>query len=132
MYLIKIYLNYLQHIKKLIANEKVRHEDAAKLVMLYALHYENNSNNDTSGLIEILKKRGVSDRLVKVRPMHQQLTKLNLSFPCSLCLCYFFELMCVQMVRAVLEYGGSHARQSDLFGHQDAVVQVTKRFFKVI
>lgn len=47
-------------------NEKVRHEDAAKLVMLYALRYENHSNNDTSGLIELLKKRSVSDRLVKV------------------------------------------------------------------
>lgn len=90
---------HLQHIKKLVANEKVRDEDAAKLVMLYALHYENHSNNDTNGLIELLKKRGVSDRLVK-------------------------------MVPALLEYGGSHARQSDLFGHQDAVVQITKRFFK--
>lgn len=39
--------------------------------------------------------------------------------------------VCEQMVKSVIEYGGAHARQSDLFGHQDAVVQVTKRFFKV-
>ncbi|KAE8745228.1 hypothetical protein FOCC_FOCC008019 [Frankliniella occidentalis] len=91
--------NLLEHVRRLIANEKVRHEDAAKLVMLYALRYENHSNNDTSGLIELLKKKGVSDRLVK-------------------------------MVRTVVEYGGAHARQSDLFGHQEAVVQITKRFFK--
>ncbi|KAK3930692.1 Vacuolar protein sorting-associated protein 45 [Frankliniella fusca] len=90
---------HLQHVRRLLANEKVRHEDAAKLVMLYALRYENHSNNDTSGLIELLKKKGVSDRLVK-------------------------------MIRTLLEYGGAQARQSDLFGHQDAVVQITKRFFK--
>ncbi|XP_063231660.1 vacuolar protein sorting-associated protein 45 isoform X2 [Bacillus rossius redtenbacheri] len=30
----------------------------------------------------------------------------------------------------VLEYGGSHARQSDLFGTQDAVVKITKNIFK--
>jgi hypothetical protein len=30
-----------------------------------------------------------------------------------------------------MEYGGAHARQSDLFGTQDAVVKITKTFFKV-
>jgi hypothetical protein len=30
-----------------------------------------------------------------------------------------------------MEYGGTHARQSDLFGTQDAVVKITKTFFKV-
>ncbi|KAJ8876167.1 hypothetical protein PR048_024076 [Dryococelus australis] len=30
----------------------------------------------------------------------------------------------------VLEYGGTHARQSDLFGTQDAVVKITKNIFK--
>lgn len=30
-----------------------------------------------------------------------------------------------------MEYGGTHARQSDLFGTQDAVVKMTKTFFKV-
>lgn len=35
------------------------------------------------------------------------------------------------MVKTIVEYGGAHARQSNLFGHQDAVVQITKRFFKV-
>lgn len=31
----------------------------------------------------------------------------------------------------LLEYGGAHARQSDLFGLQDAA-KITKRLFKVI
>jgi hypothetical protein len=30
-----------------------------------------------------------------------------------------------------MEYGGIHVRQSDLFGTQDAVVKITKTFFKV-
>lgn len=38
-----------------------------------------------------------------------------------------------QLIKSVvnlLEYGGAHARQSDLFGLQDAV-KITKRLFKV-
>jgi hypothetical protein len=30
-----------------------------------------------------------------------------------------------------MEYGGTRVRQSDLFGTQDAVVKITKTFFKV-
>jgi hypothetical protein len=30
-----------------------------------------------------------------------------------------------------MEYGGKHARQSDLYGAEDAVVKITKTFFKV-
>jgi hypothetical protein len=30
-----------------------------------------------------------------------------------------------------VEYGGAHTRQSDLYGTQDAVVKITKTFFKV-
>ncbi|KOB77992.1 putative Vacuolar protein sorting-associated protein 45, partial [Operophtera brumata] len=59
----------LQTLKVLLANEKVRHHDAAKLS---------------------LKARGVPEPLVKG-------------------------------VVNVVEYGGAHARQSDLFGLQDAV-----------
>lgn len=36
-----------------------------------------------------------------------------------------------QLIYSVMEYGGTHARQSDLFGTQDAVVKITKTFFKV-
>jgi hypothetical protein len=36
-----------------------------------------------------------------------------------------------QSMYSVMEYGGTHARQSDLFGTQDAVVKMTKTFFKV-
>ncbi|KAJ8948770.1 hypothetical protein NQ318_017939 [Aromia moschata] len=53
--------SHLQSIKKLLNNDKIRSTDAAKLVMLYALRYQNHSNNDLTGLIELLKKRGQSD-----------------------------------------------------------------------
>jgi hypothetical protein len=36
-----------------------------------------------------------------------------------------------QSMYSVMEYGGTHARQSDLFGTHDAVVKMTKTFFKV-
>ncbi|VDI09736.1 vacuolar protein sorting-associated protein 45 [Mytilus galloprovincialis] len=53
----------LQRIKTLIASEKIQHIDMLRLVMLYALRYESHSNNDVSGLVDALRKRGVSDRL---------------------------------------------------------------------
>lgn len=89
----------LHRIRKLIGNSKVRDIDAARLVMLYALHYEKHTNNDIVGLVDALKHRGVPEYLTK-------------------------------LVHNVMEYGGTHARQSDLFGTQDAVVKITKTFFK--
>lgn len=77
----------------------MRHEDACKLVALYALRYEKHASNDTAALIDALRSRGVSDEWLRT-------------------------------VLLVLEYGGAHARQSDLFGLQDAV-KITKRLFKV-
>ncbi|XP_025154399.1 vacuolar protein sorting-associated protein 45 isoform X1 [Harpegnathos saltator] len=56
----------LQKIKTLINNQKVRDIDTVRLVMLYALHYEKHANNDINGLIELLKKRSVSDKYIKV------------------------------------------------------------------
>lgn len=53
----------LQRIKALIASEKIQHVDMLRMVMLYALRYESHSNNDVSGLVDALRKRGVSDRL---------------------------------------------------------------------
>ncbi|XP_018570504.1 vacuolar protein sorting-associated protein 45 [Anoplophora glabripennis] len=90
--------SHLQSIKKLLNNEKVRSTDAVKLVMLYALRYQNHSNNDLNGLIETLKKKGVSERLLR-------------------------------NIVNILEYAGSHARQSDLFNVENAV-KITKRFIK--
>ncbi|XP_030760870.1 vacuolar protein sorting-associated protein 45 [Sitophilus oryzae] len=89
---------HLSSIKKLIHNDKIRHTDAAKLVMLYALRYQNHSNNEIPGLIDLLEKRGVSDKLIKD-------------------------------IIYLLEYAGSHARQSNLFNVENAV-KITKRFFK--
>lgn len=50
----------LQAIRKLINNSKVTNLDATRLVMLYALRYQTHSNNDINGLIELLKKKGVT------------------------------------------------------------------------
>lgn len=90
--------SHLQSIKKLLNNDKVREKDAIKLVMLYALKYQNHSSNDVIGLIELLKKKGVTERNLK-------------------------------SIVNVLEYAGSHARQSNLFNVEDAV-KITKRFIK--
>ncbi|XP_051168256.1 vacuolar protein sorting-associated protein 45 [Leptopilina boulardi] len=56
----------LQKIKKLINDTRVRDKDATRLVMLYALHYEKHTNNDITGLLEMLKKRGVSEKYTKL------------------------------------------------------------------
>lgn len=88
----------LQNVRKLINNPKVRNSDAVKLVMLYALRYQNHSNNDIVGLVNNLKKRGISEDQI-------------------------------QNIDNIIEYAGSHARQSNLFTMEDAV-KVTKRFFK--
>ncbi|XP_060535009.1 vacuolar protein sorting-associated protein 45 [Cylas formicarius] len=89
---------HLQSIKKLLANDKIRHGDAAKLVMLYALRYQNHVNSEVMLLIDMLKRRGVPDKLQK-------------------------------NIVNIVEYAGSHARQSDLFNVENAV-KITKRFFK--
>lgn len=88
----------LQNIKRLINNANVRTTDAVKLVMLYALKYQNHSGNDLIGLKNMLRKKGVSENQI-------------------------------QNVDNILEYAGSHARQSNLFSVENAV-KVTKRFFK--
>ncbi|GBP81169.1 Vacuolar protein sorting-associated protein 45 [Eumeta japonica] len=89
---------HLHRLKRLLENPAIKHQDAAKLVMLYGLRYEKHTNNDVPALIELLKSRGAPDELVKAVPQ-------------------------------LLEYGGAHARQSDLFGLQDAA-KITKSLFK--
>ncbi|GJQ67954.1 hypothetical protein Trydic_g16711 [Trypoxylus dichotomus] len=67
---------HLQNIRKLISNNikpnnvrtdrnKIRESDAAKLVMLYALRYQSQVNNNISGLINMLEKNGVSQYYIK-------------------------------------------------------------------
>ncbi|XP_012254664.2 vacuolar protein sorting-associated protein 45 [Athalia rosae] len=56
----------LQKIKKLINDPKVRDVDVTRLVMLYALHYEKHTNNDITGLLDMLKKRGVPETQTKL------------------------------------------------------------------
>ncbi|KAK7496933.1 hypothetical protein BaRGS_00011913 [Batillaria attramentaria] len=51
----------LQKIRSLLSSDKVRPVDMLRLVMLYALRYESHSNNDLSGLVEALRRRGVAD-----------------------------------------------------------------------
>ncbi|KAK3098847.1 hypothetical protein FSP39_023672 [Pinctada imbricata] len=53
----------LQRIKALLSNEKTQQLDMLRLVMLYSLRYESHSNNDIAGLLEVLRKKGVSDKL---------------------------------------------------------------------
>lgn len=52
----------LQKIRQLISHDKVREFDAARLVMLYALSYERHSNNDITGLVDALKRKGATEK----------------------------------------------------------------------
>ncbi|XP_072166746.1 vacuolar protein sorting-associated protein 45-like [Diadema setosum] len=58
----------LKKIQSLLSNDKVRDIDACRLVALYGLRYERHSNNNFVGLMEMLRRRGASEknrRLVK-------------------------------------------------------------------
>ncbi|XP_073989668.1 vacuolar protein sorting 45 isoform X2 [Rhodnius prolixus] len=92
---------HLHRLKSLIHNSKIMNEDACRLVMIYALRYNKHSNCDISSLIDALKKRGVPESLYK-------------------------------MVYNMLEYGSQSFEttiEPNLVA-QDAVVKITKRFFK--
>uniref|UniRef100_A0A1B6CKF1 Vacuolar protein sorting-associated protein 45 n=1 Tax=Clastoptera arizonana TaxID=38151 RepID=A0A1B6CKF1_9HEMI len=56
----------LQRIRSLIQNSKLRDEEACRLVMLYALRYKKHSNNDITGLVDALKKRGIPEEKFKL------------------------------------------------------------------
>ncbi|XP_075381340.1 vacuolar protein sorting-associated protein 45 isoform X3 [Mycteria americana] len=56
----------LQNVRRLLQNPKVTEFDAARLVMLYALHYERHSSNSLPGLMTDLKNRGVSEKYRKL------------------------------------------------------------------
>lgn len=57
----------LKRINSLLANDKVRNEDALRLVLLYALTFSNHSSNDVRGLCRILERsRGFTPNEVKV------------------------------------------------------------------
>lgn len=56
----------LHKIRELINNQQVREVDCVRLVMLYALHYEKHANNDVSGLLDLLKKRGIPEKSIKL------------------------------------------------------------------
>ncbi|KAK2498160.1 hypothetical protein MC885_002922 [Smutsia gigantea] len=58
--------NLLENVKRLLQNPKVTESDAARLVMLYALHYERHSSNSLPGLMMDLRNKGVSEKYRKL------------------------------------------------------------------
>ena len=57
----------LKRVNYLLANEKVRNEDALRLVLLYSLIFSNHSGNDVRGLCRILERsHGFSSQETKV------------------------------------------------------------------
>lgn len=48
----------LQRVKKIISDERTSLKNALRLILLYALRYERQANNETAGLLNILKQRG--------------------------------------------------------------------------
>ncbi|XP_063173319.1 vacuolar protein sorting-associated protein 45 [Candoia aspera] len=58
----------LQSVRRLLQNPRVTELDAARLVMLYALRYEQRSGSSLQGLVVDLKNRGVSEKLRRLVP----------------------------------------------------------------
>ncbi|XP_023614956.1 vacuolar protein sorting-associated protein 45 isoform X2 [Myotis lucifugus] len=56
----------MKNVKRLLQNPKVTECDAARLVMLYALHYERHSSNSLPGLMMDLRNKGVSEKYRKL------------------------------------------------------------------
>ncbi|BES99545.1 vacuolar protein sorting 45 homolog (S. cerevisiae) [Nesidiocoris tenuis] len=94
--------HHLQRVRALISNQKIRHEEACRLVMLYALKYRRHSSHDISGLVDSLKKRGAPESLYG-------------------------------MVKSVCNFAfqEDNSNVTNLV-NQEAVVKITKRFFKDI
>jgi len=64
-------------VRSLLSNSKLRDVDAVRLVMLYALRYEKHTNNDISGLIGVLQRRNLPDKLIKVAPLRSDVDWLT-------------------------------------------------------
>ncbi|XP_018007778.1 vacuolar protein sorting-associated protein 45 [Hyalella azteca] len=56
----------LQRVHELVRDPGISAEDAAVLVMLYAIRHQTHANNDTRGLVSALRKRSVNDRYIKL------------------------------------------------------------------
>lgn len=56
---------HLQSVRKLLDNTNVRDSDAIKLVMLYALRYQKQSNNSKHQLLNTLKRRGIPEHPIR-------------------------------------------------------------------
>uniref|UniRef100_F1KXX8 Vacuolar protein sorting-associated protein 45 n=1 Tax=Ascaris suum TaxID=6253 RepID=F1KXX8_ASCSU len=54
----------LNAVRRLLQQERITDIDACRLVMLYALRFETHPNNDIHGLVQLLKRRGTSTRLI--------------------------------------------------------------------
>nr|CDP94323.1 BMA-VPS-45, isoform b [Brugia malayi] len=50
----------LVNVRRLLQHEQTTDLDATRLVMLYALRFENHANSDIHGLVQLLRRKGVS------------------------------------------------------------------------
>nr|CAG4643106.1 EOG090X03QA [Ilyocryptus agilis] len=55
----------LQKIRRLLGSDQIRDVDAARLVLLYAIRYSKHSNNDVTGLVESLRRRGTPEKMIE-------------------------------------------------------------------
>ncbi|CAG9534127.1 unnamed protein product [Cercopithifilaria johnstoni] len=56
----------LTTVRRLLQHEQTTDLDATRLVMLYALRFENHANSDIHGLVQLLRRKGVSNQNIKV------------------------------------------------------------------
>jgi hypothetical protein len=57
----------VQKLKEMIENKRISREDATRLLMLYALRYENSSGAELVNLMNLLSKTGATPEQLRVR-----------------------------------------------------------------
>ncbi|VDO57018.1 unnamed protein product [Brugia timori] len=72
----------LVNVRRLLQHEQTTDLDATRLVMLYALRFENHANSDIHGLVQLLRRKGVSSQNIKVNIYIQKETFIVLKKLC--------------------------------------------------
>jgi len=104
----------------------VRDIDAARLVLLYCLRYEQHTNNDITGLIDALKKKGVPETYIKVSATNPNPPNFYNFFIFEwLLFMYLSFFVLPKVVNSILNYN----QQDDLFGDNKLQEKIKKRIF---
>ncbi|VDO83913.1 unnamed protein product [Haemonchus placei] len=112
----------LERIRALITHPKTTRLNALRLVLLYALRFEGNPNNELSSLVGMLKKVSI---ILNFFMIHVKFLLELFLFNSNVSQ----DSDAPKVVRALLRFGGAARRKSDLFG-EGSTMGMTKRFIK--